>query len=67
MILVNLYLQLDTTSVVIFPVYHFSLPFTFVLVAKDFDLPSLGGILTNSGKYYCKFLIIFSAKIAPKL
>ena len=50
MILVNVYLQLGTTSVVIFSAHHFSLPFTFVLVAKDFDLSSSGGYLTNNVK-----------------
>ena len=50
MILVNVYLQLDITSVVIFFKHYFSLPFTFVLVAKDFNLPSSGGYLTNNAK-----------------
>ena len=50
MILVNIFLQLDTTSVVIFLAHQFSLPFTFLLAAKDFDLPSSGGYLTNNVK-----------------
>ena len=50
MILVNVYLQLGTTSVVIISAHHFSLPFPFVLVAKDFDLPLSGGYLANNVK-----------------
>ena len=50
MILVNVYLQLDTTSLDILAAHRFSLPFTFVLAAKDFDLPSSGGYLTNTVK-----------------
>ena len=64
MILVNVYFQLEATSV-IFPEHHFSLPFTFVLDAKDFDLPSSGGYLMNNVKQFSKFLM-FSGKIKRK-
>ena len=65
-ILVNVYLQLDTASVVIFSAHHFNLPFTFVLVAKDFDLPSSGGYWTKNGKQFRKLLTIFSGKLKTK-
>ena len=45
-------INLTEIPVVIFSVHHFSkyLPFTYVLVAKDFELPSLGVYLTNNVK-----------------
>ena len=52
MMLVNVYFQLDTTCVVIFHAHRSSLPLTFLLVAKDFDLPSSEGYLTNNVKEF---------------
>ena len=66
MILVDVYLQLDRTSV-IFPAHHFSLPFTFVSAANDFDLPSSEGYSRNNVKQFRKFLMMFSAKIGKEI
>ena len=51
--LVNVYRHLtEIPVVIIFSACHFSkyLPFTFVLIAKDFDLPSSGGYLMTNLK-----------------
>ena len=59
--------ELDITSVVIFTAHRFSLPFTFVLLAKDFDFPLSWGYLMNNVQQFRGFLMIYSAIIKTKL